>query len=210
MDQYVTLSGVPISLELEWPFHRSTSGSDWHVLHGTVKLLTEPLEAEVAVSVSQTIAQALPSLDREWAQPLVVNAIRKTIDNTQIEFLKSGKRQPVHVSSRYYSFRLKKISFMTQPESEIRELLQRKAYWLGTRTANGQARMADPIDCQYVNAEPAKMLEIARQLETEGLLRLQGENAQATEKLLLRADEIRAAMRRGVEAGVHATKMAAG
>ena len=37
---FVSLSGVPIHVsELKWPFHPSTSGADWHVLHGRAELL---------------------------------------------------------------------------------------------------------------------------------------------------------------------------
>src|SRR5215475_2061913 len=90
---FVTLSGVPIHVsELRWPFHPSTSGSDWLILHGRVELLgnDEGLHAEVAVGLTQTMKGALGSLAEEHAEGLVVNAVRKTIDNGQLAFLKSG------------------------------------------------------------------------------------------------------------------------
>ncbi|HKD59100.1 MAG TPA: hypothetical protein VKB47_01505, partial [Terracidiphilus sp.] len=65
---FVTLSGVPIAVsELKWPFHPSTSGSDWLVLHGRVNLLgsDEGLHAEVAVGMTQTMKDALGSLAQE-------------------------------------------------------------------------------------------------------------------------------------------------
>lgn len=109
---FVTLSGVPIFIsELKWPFHASTSGADWHILHGRAELLgsQEGLHVEVAVGMTQTMKDALGSLDQENAEGLVVNSIRKTIDNGQLAFVKSGKLQPVHVTSRFYSFAAKKI-----------------------------------------------------------------------------------------------------
>src|SRR5205807_9076288 len=112
--RFVTLTGVPIEItELKWPFHQSTSGSDWFMLHGRVDLLegTEGLHAEVAVGMTQTMKEALGSLEPGRVEGIVVNAIRKTIDNGQLAFLKSGKLQPAHVTSRFYSFAAKKIQF---------------------------------------------------------------------------------------------------
>ena len=120
--QFVTLSGVPISVtDLRWPFHSSTSGSDWLVLHGRVDLLdsAEKLHAEVAVGMTQTMKDALGSVAEEHAEGLVVNSIRKTVDNGQLAFLKSGKLQPVHITSRYYSFITRKIQFPTQSDDAL-------------------------------------------------------------------------------------------
>jgi hypothetical protein len=94
---FVTLSGVPIHVsELKWPFHPSTSGADWHVLHGRAELLgnNDGLHVEVAVGMTQTMKDALGSLEPDNAESMVVNAIRKTIDNGQLAFVKSGKLQP--------------------------------------------------------------------------------------------------------------------
>src|SRR5438445_13384134 len=138
---FVTLSGVPVHVsELKWPFHPSTSGADWHVLHGRAELLgnNEGLHVEVAVGMTQTMKDALGSLEQEHAESLVVNSIRKTIDNGQFEFVKSGKLQPVHVTSRFYSFREKKIEFPSQQEQDVKELLKRRIFWLSTKTGKGQ------------------------------------------------------------------------
>jgi hypothetical protein len=118
--KFVTLSGVPILVsELKWPFHPSSSGSDWFILHGRADLLdsAEGLHAEVAVGMTQTMKESLGSLDPEHAEGLVVNAIRKTIDNGQIAFMKSGKLQPAHVTSRFYSFRARQIQFPAQDDN---------------------------------------------------------------------------------------------
>src|SRR6516225_2582978 len=147
---FVTLSGVPIHVsELKWPFHPSTSGADWHVLHGRAELLgsSEGLHAEVAVGMTQTMKDALGSLAQEHAESLVVNSIRKTIDNGQLAFMKSGKLQPAHITSRFYSFTAKKIQFPTQSEEDVRELLKRRVYWLGRGSVS--VEIAHPYDCQY-------------------------------------------------------------
>jgi hypothetical protein len=210
---FVTLSGVPVDVsELKWPFHASTSGADWHVLHGRAELLgsEEALHVEVAVGMTQTMKDALGSLDPENAEGLVVNSIRKTIDNGQLAFVKSGKLQPVHVTSRFYSFVAKRIQFPAQPEQEVLEMLKRRVFWLSAKTGKGTpVNVAHPYDCQYVNFSREKMLELAQQLAAQGLLNLESEFATATSALLQEEPAFVAAMHKGVEAGIAANKVSA-
>ena len=207
--QFVTLSGVPIAItDLKWPFHPSTSGSDWLVLHGRVDLLgsAEGLHAEVAVGMTQTMKEALGSVAEEHAESLVVNSIRKTIDNGQLAFLKSGKLQPVHVTSRFYSFIAKKIQFPAQSEDDVRELIKRRVFWLGKAAPTS---VADAYDCEYVNFSREKMLELAKQIAGQGLIKLEGETAAASDWLLQQEPAMVAAMQKSVEAGKAATKVTA-
>ena len=61
---YVTLTGLPLTMKFEYPFHRSTSGADFWVLHGMVGLEgSEGLRAPVAVNLSVTVREVLPSLE---------------------------------------------------------------------------------------------------------------------------------------------------
>jgi len=207
---FVTLSGVPIDVaELKWPFHASTSGSDWLVLHGRANLLgdSEGLHAEVAVGMTQTMKEALGSLAQEHAEGLVVNAIRKTIDNGQLAFLKSGKLQPAHVTSRFYSFLTKAIQFPAQSEDAVREMLRRRVYWLGRQGA--AVEIAHPYDCQYVDFSRDRMLATAQQLAVQGWIHMDGDRATAAPVLLTDEPAMVAAMRAGVEAGKAATKVTA-
>ena len=207
--RFVTLTGVPIEIvELKWPFHQSTSGADWFILHGRVDLLESPekLHAEVAVGMTQTMKDALGSLEPQHAESIVVNAIRKTIDNGQLAFLKSGKLQPAHVTSRFYSFAAKKVQFPTQPEQEVRELIKRRVFWLGMQSP---VEIAHPYDCQYVNQPREKMMELAQQLASQEIIYLDGDRARAGDALRKEAPAIRAAMQKAVEAGTAATKISA-
>ena len=61
---YLTLSGIPLSFELKWPFHPSTSGSDFSVLHTDVRLENgSGLHAPMAVNMSATLREVMPSLE---------------------------------------------------------------------------------------------------------------------------------------------------
>ncbi len=209
---FVTLSGVPISVaDLKWPFHPSTSGADWLILHGRADLLgsDEGLHCEVAVGMTQTMKDALGSLAEEHAEGLVVNSIRKTLDNGQLAMVKSGKLQPVHVTSRFYSFPAKQIQFPTQSEDDVREMLKRRVFWLSKVTNGAPVEVAHPYDCQYVNFTREKMLELAKQLAGQGLMKLEGDQAIASDWLMQQEPAMIAAMQKGVEAGKAATKITA-
>src|SRR5437588_8157529 len=109
---YVCLSGLPLSFHLEWPFHKSTSGADFWVLHSDIALENgQGLHAPVSVNLSATVYEVMPSLEPKDIEAPVINALRKEVDRKQIEFLKSGKRVPVQFSSRYYDFKRSKWVF---------------------------------------------------------------------------------------------------
>jgi hypothetical protein len=181
---YVTLSGMPVSFKLDWPFHQSTSGADFSVLHTDIRLESAPgLHAPVAVNMSVTVREIMPSLDQKDAEGPVINSLRKEIDRRQIEFLKSGKLVPVNFSSRHYSFKQKKWVFGKASDEEISRLVQRKVYWQ-TKVGGRTVWVGDPTEALYLETTPQHVLEIARNLATEGLLTLEGEYASANASLM--------------------------
>src|SRR5208282_5614724 len=130
---WVTLSGLPLTISLEWPFHRSSSGADFWVLHGDIRLEgSEGLHAPVAVNLSATVRQGLASLEASDAEAPVINALRKEVDRKQIEFVRSGKLKPVAFSSRHYDFKRGKWVFGKASDEVIAGFLERKVYW-GTK-----------------------------------------------------------------------------
>ena len=203
----VTLGGLPMAFGLfQWPFHRSTSGADTYIVHGEVRLAdggAHNLHANVAASVTQTFAEILPSMEQPYAESFVYNAVRKTVDLGQLEFLKSGNRQPVHVTTRYYSRWQKKFLFTETNDAERLEYLLRKVYWLSGVLGEGKpVWIADPRDAQYLNTTEADLLRMAGDKAGEGLLKLEGEFAAATPQLLARAPEYQAKL----EAALNFTK----
>ena len=73
------------------------------IVHGEIHLAdggAHNLHAKVAASVTLTFAEILPSMEQPYAETFVYNAVRKTVDLGQLEFLKSGNRQPVPVTTR--------------------------------------------------------------------------------------------------------------
>jgi len=193
----VTLAGLPVAFgQFAWPFHRSTSGADTYIVHGEMHLADggeHNLHARVAASVTQTFAEIVPAMEQPYAESFVYNAIRKTVDRGQLEFLKSGNRQPVLVTTRYYSRWQKKFLFTETNDEERLDYLLRKVYWLSGVLGAGQAVwIADPMDAQYLNTTEVDLLRMSGHEAGEGLMVLEGEFAAATPKLMTRAAEYQA------------------
>jgi hypothetical protein len=206
---WITLTGLPLTIALEWPFHRSTSGADFWVLHGDIRLEnSDGLHAPVAVNLSATVREVLPSLDPRDAEAPVINALRKEVDRRQIEFVKSGKLIPVPFSSRNYDFKRQKWVFGKASDEAIATFVERKVYWQAKLQSDAPAEsvsekkvgIADPTDAQYLETTPAHLLEVAGRLAAgDGLIRVEGEWAEATASLMSQAQRFEQAMRAAVE-----------
>jgi hypothetical protein len=196
---YVTLGGLPVAFgQFQWPFHRSTSGADTHIVHGEIHLAdggAHNLHAKVAASVTLTFAEIVPAMEQPYAETFVYNAVRKTVDLGQLEFLKSGNRQPVPVTTRYYSRWQKKFLFTETDDAARLVYLLRKVYWLSGVLGEGKpVWIADPRDAQYLNTTEADLLRMAGDEAGEGLMTLEGEYAAATPALMARSAEYQAAL----------------
>jgi hypothetical protein len=194
-DVFLTLHGLPLSMQqFSWPYHRSTSGADSFILHGIAQLAEpgSPLHAKIAASLTVTFAEVLPALEQPYAEGVTFNAIRKTLDLGQLELLKSGNRQPVPVSTRYYSFRQQRFIFSETDENKRKEFVRAKVFWTSARLGEGKPSwIADPYDAQYLDCSTEDLVKIARELASEGLLTLDscGEYAVASAKLSAQADQ---------------------
>ena len=202
---YVTLAGLPVAFgKFEWPFHQSTSGADTYIVHGEMHLAdggAHNLHAKVAAAVTQTFAEIVPAREQPYAETFVYNAVRKTVDLGQLEFLKSGNRQPVPVTTRFYSRWKKQFVFNDTDDAERLKYLLCKVYWLSGVLGEGKpVWIADPRDAQYLNTTDADLLRVAG--DSGGLITLDGEYAAATPALLERAPQYQA----DLEAALNFTK----
>ncbi len=196
---YTTLTGLPLSFHLEWPFRKSTSGADFYFLHGDIRLENSTgLHAPVAVNLSATVREVVPSLEAKDIQAPVINALRKEVDKRQLEFVKSGKLVPVQFSSRHYDFKRNKWTFGKASEQEVELLLARKVYWQ-TRLDGGSAWIGDPAEALYVETTSAHLLDIAKKMAAHDLIKLEGDKAVANPSLMAQADKFEADMRTALE-----------
>jgi hypothetical protein len=194
---YVTLAGLPVAFgKFQWPFHRSTSGADTYIVHGEMHLAdggAHNLHAKVAASVTLTFAEIVPTMEQPYAESFVYNAVRKTVDMGQLEFVKSGNRQPVPVTTRYYSRWQKKFVFTETDDHERLRYLLSKVYWLsGVLGQSAPVWIADPRDAMYLNTSESELLRMAGHEAGEGLMTINGEYASATPALMAKAPEYQA------------------
>lgn len=176
-DCYLTLHGIPLSFgKFEWPFHASTSGADTFIVHGEARLedgTESVLHAKVSASMTRTFAEVVPALEQPFAESFIYNAIRKTTDQGQIELVKSGNRQPVPVTTRYYSTKQKRFIFNDTAESQRMEFLAAKVFWLSGILGGGEpVWLADPRDAQYLNTTVEDLRKVAQAVAHEGVIRL--------------------------------------
>jgi hypothetical protein len=184
-DFYLTLHGLPLSFEkFTWPFHESTSGADTFLVHGEVRLQDgeeSPLHAKVAASMTVTFAEIVKAPEQPFAEGFIYNAVRKTMDQGQLELVKSGNRQPVPVTTRFYSPWKKRFNFNDTTEGKRQEYLAAKVFWLSGVLGGGQpVWLIDPRDAQYLNSTVEELKKTAAALAGEGLIHLAADTAYAT------------------------------
>ena len=184
-DCYVTLHGIPLSFgKYEWPFHGSTSGADTYIVHGETRLEDgneSLMHAKIAASMTVTFAEVVPALEQPFAESFIYNAVRKTMDQAQLELVKSGNRQPVPVTTRYYSSKQKRFIFNDTTEAQRQEFLAAKVFWLSGILGNGEpVWLADPRDAQYLNTTVEDLKKMAEAVAHEGVIRLAADTEFAT------------------------------
>jgi hypothetical protein len=181
---YVTRTGLPLSFTLEWPFRHATSGADFEVLHAAITLENSGgLRALVAVNLSATLREVLPSLEPKDTEGPVINALRKEVDHKQTEFVKSGKLVPLPFSSRHYSFKLGQWVFGKATDEEIARLIERKVYWQ-TRLVGGDVWLGDPTEALYLETTTEHVAEIGAGLAQRGLFTMARRYATAVPALM--------------------------
>lgn len=187
---WVTLSGLPLRINLEWPYKKSVTGADFYVMHAVLTLEPVNLQALAAVQLTLTVAEVLPSLEPKDTAAPTLNTLRKAVDAKELEFMKNPKRVPVPFNTRRWNLKHRRWDFGKADDDGIARTMLRRIFWetkLGA--ASQKVHAADPVDAQYLDAAPAHMLEIARKLAADGMIRLEGEWAQATPALMARAEE---------------------
>jgi len=195
----LSLGGIPlIWSDFAWPFHESTAGADTSLVHGQIRLADgtdTPLHAKVAASMTVTFREFVKAPEQPFAESFILNAVRKTLDQGQLELVKSGNRQPVPVTTRYFSPWRKIFIFNDTTEPQRRVFLAAKAYWLsGVLGASAPIWLADPQDAQYLNTTPEGLRESIATLIKEGQLAASSdpEFATPTPALIARESEFRA------------------
>jgi hypothetical protein len=118
-----------------------------------------------------TFRDVVAAPEQPFAEGFIYNAVRKTMDQGQLELVKSGNRQPVPLTTRYYSVKQKKFIFNDSSEEQRRSFLAGKVYWLSGVLGGGEpVWLLDPRDVQYLDATVDELRGTAEGLAAEGLV----------------------------------------
>jgi hypothetical protein len=79
------------------------------------------------------------------------------------------------------------------------EFIQRKVYWQTALGTEKRVWIGDPTEAQYLQTTAAHLLEIAGGLGAQGLLRIDGEWAEATPALMAQAERLESVRRQALE-----------
>ncbi|HEX9111873.1 MAG TPA: hypothetical protein VF845_10380 [Terriglobales bacterium] len=195
---YVTRTGLPLSFKFDWPFRHATSGADFDVLHAEITLENaQGLRALVAVNLSATLREVLPSLDPKDTEGPIINALRKEVDRKQIEFPKSAKLVPLPFSSRHYDFKRSQWIFGKATDEDIARLIERKVYWQ-TRLVGGDVWLGDQTEALYVQTTTDHVAEIGARLAKQGLFTMARRYATALPALMNQKDRFEKEMAEAV------------
>jgi hypothetical protein len=193
--RYHTLRGIPLVFTFEWPVHPSHSGSDWFVLHGNATVDDgSGLHADVSVNLSRAVVDALPSLEPKDARSMAINSVRKYVDTRDLQLVKSGKRQPVNASSRVYSIVQNKWTFNDVSDEQLSAFVESKVYWDCVHGESVKSWIGDPVEAQYVNSQPERLVAAAQKVAATGLIVLENDLASPTEKLRTKAGQFKQAV----------------
>ena len=83
-------------------------------------------------------------------------------------------------------------------EEEIELLLARKVYWQ-TRLDGGSAWIGDPAEALYVETTSDHLLDVARKMAAQDLIKLEVDRAVATASLMAQADKFESGTRMALE-----------
>ncbi len=160
------------------------------------------LHAKVSASMTRTFAEVVAAMEQPFAESFIYNAVRKTLDQGQLELVKSGNRQPVPVTTRYHSAKQNRFIFNDTTEQQRSHFLAGKVYWLsGVLGDNAPVWIADPRDAQYLNTTTAELAKAASALAKDGLISLSstGDWASATAKLQEQRERFEAEVQDGLK-----------
>ena len=197
--EYVTVSGIPVSFRIDFPFRMSPEVLPFECVHVLAKSGTDTVfEARFSVHVPDTTAINIVSLESVITESLVVNAVRKFIDAKQALFYPEGKHpaqlQVVTIESTDYDYKARRFVYHKATEEEIDGFLRRKVYWLGFRRGNQATRvcLADPYDAAYLGVSTDRLQQAGAILAADGFVQIDssGLYANAGTKLLQEARDL--------------------
>jgi hypothetical protein len=185
MDFYCN-SGVPIRVEIEWPFYPipQRTGS---VVHVRTFNPCDPSKVAIC-SVIRSHTQYLYDLRKDAfvTEAAVIRTVRIAVDSNSLTFYARSDHPD----------QLQQVRLCTQPrdapELDVDRFIAGKVYWLAFRQGDKRTKVwiADEADAEYLGTDSRSLIRVAQVLEAQKMVVLDStqEYASADEQLLMQAD----------------------
>jgi len=162
--------GTPFDLRLHWPFREHPS-RDVLWCHADVRDLRFPdLVARTAPVISLFLDDDLFQFRPLARIEAVVNAVRNSLDRSEINFYDSDRHpsetQEIRISDKLQSARADEVS--------IEQFLAGKVFWLAFKRGDRSTKVwiADPWDAKYLGVGTKDLIQTAQVLQARGLIAL--------------------------------------
>lgn len=179
LSEYLTLNGIPIAVRIDFPFRMSLEGGSFESVHVLLKTVgNKTYEAKLSLRLADTVGVNIVSLDSIITEPIVVNAVRKDIDENKVTLHAEGTHptelQAVTIQSTDYDYKARRFVFNKSNDEDIERFLKRKVYWLGFRrgTQSTQVCVAHPYDAEYLGVSVERLQQSAAILAADEILQI--------------------------------------
>ena len=185
-DEYLTRSHVPIEIKISWPLEPSGNLPTYFVHCHTRIAAAEGQEANFTVAVPDMTRLVLGSLQQVAVESLLINTIRTAIDKGEVRFYEANEHptelQRLEALVDKYDGDKRKFIHPGASDSQIREFIKRKVYWLGFRARDKDAKVSieDYYDSEYLGTSPQRIKQLAQVLDAEGTIQVHNHEALAT------------------------------
>lgn len=183
---YFSRNGVPLEVKLHWPFKEHPSRAVlW--CHADV----EDARSPGLIARTAPVIDLYLDSDRFEFRPFarmesVVNAIRRSLDKSEIHFFKRNEHPSETQEIRIFD----RLEFPRVAEDALEQFIAGKVFWLGFKQGDQSTKVwiADPWDASYLGVSAKELIRTAQVLQAHGTLVLasDGQFASAGDILLQR------------------------
>ena len=190
MDYYCKI-GVPIRLEIHWPFEAVPQRAASFV-HVSTHDLSKPSTVAIC-SVIMTQQQHMFDLHKNplLREAAIVNTVRRAVDAKRLTFY-SRAAHPVQLQELRLDVQIRPST----PEMMIDRFVAGKVYWMGFKQGDKRTKVwiADESDADYLGTDSRSLIQTAQVLEALKMIVLDStqEYASAGDRLLSQAKSFEA------------------
>jgi hypothetical protein len=183
--EFFAKSGTAFRVTINWPFKAHPS-RDVIWCHVEVEDLRFPGLVAMTTPAIWTGLDGAEFRFRPFARiEAVVNAIRGSLDRSEIQFYKRDD----HPSLTQEISIFEELNFARSPDESVEQFLAGKVFWLAFKRGNQSTPVwiADPWDAKYLGVSVKELIQTAQVLQARGLISLAPDNqfASARDALLL-------------------------